>query len=721
MAEPGGKRPRVEASPRQPARIGGPTTATDRRTQEYPTHHPGSKDEETISKGFSQLNRSWSTTADLKQLLGSKSSEDFVSRVNNLIDPELASAIFERYVTEYVPHLPVVVFPPGTTAAQLWKEKPIIYVCILSAASNGKVAPEIVTQLSREAMGAIADCVVRSGAKSLELIQAMQVLALWYKPPEQWAQTNFYQVIHMASVMGFDIGLNKRFNAVQARRGFAGPRANCPPGTFNLPQDSGTIEARRAWLGCFYLCSSASMVLRRPNLVRWTNYMNECLEMLGSHPDAAPTDKLLCQHVKIQRICEDIGSQFLMDDSTANISITDPKVTYALNVFENDLKTWKQNVPAECRGPGLEFFEHVTSLYLHEIALHFNHNVEDFKLPFTEESLKASHNLTDKLTQHQMDALEACVHASHGILDTMLAYDYHVFRTLPMLIFFVRCCYAIVILIKMHVAINGPGSEVGKIMKAEDLRVEYYMDALMRLFTRAPEGEFRAYPKIIIIISVLRDWFSKHKENLAVLGSSDTHPMHPRRASAEIHHPQQVQYERERYNQTPLDLLSQVATSSSMADLPVQTRDTNASASHPPSTWNMSAPYPPQYHTLPNQHVRSASYAHPSTPMVGMPHSAQPPNFIPGFSSDTTNNNLNTDMFGLNMGFEQAMDIAMGGMNGLTGGGPGMLDDWFLGDFISPYTGLQGDSLTSGGGGGGGGGAGGTGGAGGNGGGTGHW
>jgi hypothetical protein len=67
------------------------------------------------------------------------------------------------------------------------------------------------------------------------------------------------------------------------------------------------------------------------------------------------------------------------------------------------------------------------------------------------------------------------------------------------------------------------------------------------------------------------------------------------------------------------------------------------------------------------------------------------------------------------------MDIAMGGMNGLTGGGPGMLDDWFLGDFISPYTGLQGDSLTSGGGGGGGGGAGGTGGAGGNGGGTGHW
>jgi hypothetical protein len=672
--------------------------SADRQEQESSLQYSRPKDEDTIAKAFSQINRAWSTTADLTQLMGSKSSEDFIKRISALIDHDLASIVFDRYVTEYVPHLPVVVFPTGTTAAQLRKEKPILYACVLCAASNGKVAPEVVTQLSREAMGAIADCVVRSGAKSLELIQAMQVLALWYKPPEKFAQTNFYQVIHMAAVMGFDIGLNKRFNAVQARRGFGGPHANCVPGTFNLPQDSGTIEARRAWLGCFYLCSSASMVLRRPNLVRWTNYMNECVELLGSHPDAAPSDKLLCQHVKIQRICEDISSQFLMDDSTANISITDPKVTYALKVFENDLKTWKQNVPAGCRGPGLEFFEHVASLYLHEIALHFNHNVEDFKLPFTEESLKASHNLTDKLTQHQMDALEACVHASHGILDTMLAYDSHVFRTLPMLIFFVRCCYAIVILIKMHVAINGPGSEVGKIMKAEDLRVEHYIDSLMNRFTGAPQGEFRPYPKIIIILSVLRDWFHKHKENLAVLGSSDTHPVHPtRRPSADIHHPQHVQYERERYNQTPLDLLSQVATSSSMANLPVHPRDANAPTSHSPSTWNMSAPYPPQYSTLPNQHVRSASYAHAPTSMVEMPHSAQPPNFIPGFSNDTTNNNLNPDMYGWNMGFEQAMDIAMGGMNGLTGGGVGMLDDWFLGDFISPYAGFQGDTMASGG------------------------
>ena len=59
-------------------------------------------------------------------------------------------------------------------------------------------------------------------------------------------------------------------------------------------------------------------------MVRWTNYMKECIEVLETHPDAFPSDKLFCQHIKIQHICEDIGLQFLMDDNTANISITDP-------------------------------------------------------------------------------------------------------------------------------------------------------------------------------------------------------------------------------------------------------------------------------------------------------------------------------------------------------------------------------------------------------------
>ena len=417
-----------------------------------------------------------------------------MKRINSLVNPELGVKIFNRYMTKLAPHMPAVVFPAGTTAEQIWKEKPILYVCILSSASAGYLHPDVTRQLSREAIRAIADCVVCNGAKSLELIQAMQVLALWYKPPEKAEQTNFYQIIHMAAVMSIDIGLGKRFNPAKARRGFGGPHAEFAPGPHMiLPQNSDTIEARRAWLASYYLCASASMVLRRPNLLRWTNYMKECIDVLETSSDALPSDKLFCQHIKVQYICENIGMQFLMDDNTATVSITDPKVTYQLNVLENDLKNWSYNIPTECRNhPELKFFEHVASLYLHEIALHFNHNIEDFKLPFTEESLKSVNNSSETLTQHQMAALEACRKAAHGMLDTFLSLDVETVKSLPMLIYFVRCTYALVVLIKMHVAITTPGSEIGKIMKADDVRIDFYIDAATGGLAQAKAGTARA-------------------------------------------------------------------------------------------------------------------------------------------------------------------------------------------------------------------------------------
>ncbi|KAK0901401.1 hypothetical protein LTR91_016289 [Friedmanniomyces endolithicus] len=690
--------------------------------------------EDPVRKHFTEIENSWAPTEDSKRFLYHTTPEEFIARVNSFINPELAATIFDRYVTTLSPHLPAVVFPPNTTSEQIFKDKPILYVSILSAASFGMLSPDTSKALAREAVGAIADCVVRNGAKSLELIQAMHVMALWYKPPEKAEQTNFYQIIHMAAVMALDIGLGKRFNPAKARRGFGGPNAQFAPGPGQtiMPQDSDTLEARRAWLGCYYLCASASMVLRRPNLIRWTNYMKECIEVLESHPDAYPSDKLFCQHVKLQHICEDIGLQFLMDDNTATISITDPKVTYALNVLENQLKDWKKQVPEDLQGPGLQFFEHVTSLYLHEIALHFNHNIEDFRLPFTEESLKSVNNTSDTLTQNQMAALEACLRAAQGILDTMLAYEKDVIKSLPMLLFFVRCVYAIVILIKMHVAVCTPGSELGKMMQPEELKVEYYIDCLITLFGHgAKEGEdFRPHPKILRILTVLREWFGKHKENVLALAQAKGHGSghkgkvggtarvgKGRSGSGRV---KEAERERERMKvelgeaqiQTPLHLLSQVATGGAQG-LQLQQRHPSQQQLQQqqgqledPTNWSFSAPLldyarqPPPGHPdnrLPrwDQNTHSTGVSSLNNTTV-LPSTAQTPldnnnTAYPTMDQQQQQYNmagllpLDQDFGGSawGNGFEQAMDIALSGVDGLQGGG---LDTWFLGDSMGPFS-----------------------------------
>ncbi|KAI7043924.1 hypothetical protein KC352_g46392, partial [Hortaea werneckii] len=135
--------------------------------------------DESLAKGFDDIEQAWAPNKDVRGLV--QSPDDFVTRINSLIDPATAADMFNRYCRDLAPHLPAVVFPPDTTAEQVFRDRPILY------------------HLAREAVGAIADCVVRNGAKSLELIQAMQVLALYYKPPEENEQTNFYQIIHMAA------------------------------------------------------------------------------------------------------------------------------------------------------------------------------------------------------------------------------------------------------------------------------------------------------------------------------------------------------------------------------------------------------------------------------------------------------------------------------------------------------------------------------------------
>lgn len=185
-----------------------------------------------------------------------RSQEDLLQRVHAIVSQETGTQLFDRYVTKLSPHMPAVVFSRDTSAEQIRDEKPILYVCILSAAAAGILHPDISRDLARESIRTIADCVVCNGAKSLELIQAMQVTALWYKPPEKAEQTNFYQIIHMAAVMAIDIGLGKRFNGAKAKRGFGGPTAEFAPGPhMMLPQNSDTLEARRAWLGCYYMCA----------------------------------------------------------------------------------------------------------------------------------------------------------------------------------------------------------------------------------------------------------------------------------------------------------------------------------------------------------------------------------------------------------------------------------------------------------------------------------
>jgi len=254
--------------------------------------------------------------------------------IDGLVTHETAERVFQRYVNEICPHFPAVPFPPGTSARELREKKPLLFLSILAGSSHGSadqlVSQDVQRDLTKMLKDQFADIIWRNGEKSLEVVHALQVGVLWYRPPLHYEQHNFYMMVNCAAVMALDLGLGRR-NTPTVMKLAVGPFKRSHPNT-------SSIESRRTFLICYYLCMSITMVLRRPILLRWTKYMEESVKILETSPEALPSDKVLCQHVKMAHISENISVQFCMDDPSVEVAISEPKVIYALKIFENELQ-----------------------------------------------------------------------------------------------------------------------------------------------------------------------------------------------------------------------------------------------------------------------------------------------------------------------------------------------------------------------------------------------
>lgn len=163
-----------------------------------------------------------------------------------ILDTVTATKIFEYYNHNMAPHMPIVVFSSDITAATIRKTKPTLFLAILSIAS-AQDYPDLQGVLTREIMGAYADRLICKREKSLELIQALQVSTIWYS-----TDANFYQLIHLAAVMGIELGISSRARSKKERylelwRDDSRIKSDLEGKDF--------LDSKRAWLGCYFLCA----------------------------------------------------------------------------------------------------------------------------------------------------------------------------------------------------------------------------------------------------------------------------------------------------------------------------------------------------------------------------------------------------------------------------------------------------------------------------------
>lgn len=83
------------------------------------------------------------------------------------------------------------------------------------------------------------------------------------------------------------------------------------------------------------------MGLRRINLIRWGSHMDDCRDFLSTSPEALPSDSVLIEWVRLQRLADEVGNQISIDESS-DLGNSDVKTQYALKGFERQMGDWEK-------------------------------------------------------------------------------------------------------------------------------------------------------------------------------------------------------------------------------------------------------------------------------------------------------------------------------------------------------------------------------------------
>ncbi|PYI31468.1 hypothetical protein BP00DRAFT_370740 [Aspergillus indologenus CBS 114.80] len=213
---------------------------------------------------------------------------------SGLLTLEAASLLLQDYQRTLMPYCPFVIVPPHATAATLRRDKPFLFLAILTAALYDNMPLQRTLEL--EVKRAISNCMIFDGPVSFETLQGLLVHLAWCQYHSR--PRRFSQYLHLAISIITDLQLDR---APEDR--FWRTRVD-----FNGELDreiSWGREERRAVIGFFWFSSSISQILQKRSSFSFIPYLETSCEFLASTAEY-DSDRHLLQLIQLQRLSERI-------------------------------------------------------------------------------------------------------------------------------------------------------------------------------------------------------------------------------------------------------------------------------------------------------------------------------------------------------------------------------------------------------------------------------
>ncbi|KAJ5740497.1 hypothetical protein N7493_000369 [Penicillium malachiteum] len=429
---------------------------------------------------------------------GAPPADDVVDR--GIISLDDAEQLVAFFIHEQSTIFPLVVLPSNTTAAQLRQTKPVLFLSVISAAAIS-IDAALAAVLNREMVRLYSERFFIEGEKSLELVQALLLMIIFYFPPGSPLKLQFYQYTHIASTMALEIGLASKRRVSK----------NKTDRRKSEPHDEHLAEQARAVLGCYHLGSTVAMKTRRPNLLQFNDWMAECVDQLERSPHRS--DQRLAVWFELQRITDEAMSSFGLDDTSTSSPLTESRVQAVLRWFDKRMEAWKNNTPNNMLTVPMILEYRSAVLAMYELGVGEGYRDPDavnrryFTLPALDEDGNRKQQGIP-MSVIRIDINMKWMNAAHELLDALLTCSAETMRRFPNLMY-TRFTMAVTSLLKIHFSVRT--GALGEVVTPETVNVSYYLDAMAnKLGEASGGGKYKIPTRWYNIVAVKsRDWYER--------------------------------------------------------------------------------------------------------------------------------------------------------------------------------------------------------------------
>ncbi|KAF2095498.1 hypothetical protein NA57DRAFT_79221 [Rhizodiscina lignyota] len=405
------------------------------------------------------------------------------------LDDSSEQQLLDNFIHNLLPHLPFIVFSNMPTVQDMRRNQPALFAAIL-AASAASVSPSLAQSLAHRLDGLYAEKVVVNGEKSLDLVQALIITAIFYHPPFRFAALKFTQYAHMAANMALDLRMGREH------------RRNHP----SYPDKPETMHGWRAFIACYILCSSMALALRRPSMLKFSDWMEYCIDRLQT--SELTSDRTLAAWAILQHIAEESATVLGFDRTRSPLDLRETTTQASLKAFEKQLIAWKLTNWDKTNGSLKIHFHYVRSA-IHEICLHHDYDPDEFRPPYLMRPRPLHFSVASLLSPVYTSSLLAIAESAHAILDIFLEMDTDTHRFIPVIVY-TRMFYAIVVLSKLAVSARSQDSSIGTMIDFESLKLIDYLYRTMAALKRAAGVEnFNIPATFYTIVTKLSAWYAR--------------------------------------------------------------------------------------------------------------------------------------------------------------------------------------------------------------------